>query len=668
MKKNILSLLIFSLIITPFPTVLAEVLSSGGGGGGSSSGSSRAVPGYAVAIDNHKDAGSISGVNEADVVYEYPLEDGITRLMFFYNPNTEAPSSTVIGPVRSARPYFARTASERNAIFVHAGGSKQALEALAADVYNVYDMDALSTEHQYFRRDQSKNAPHNLYTSIENLSNYKSKFAYSSDEYISPWSFLDNPSIENMFERSVVKVDYDNEDYRVAWVYDHARGLYIRQVFVGNSYQDYYDSDGDIVTTKNIALQYAFSESSKEIYENQGTALMCREGLCTNGTWRKASLEDSPVFYDYKDQEFDFANGKLWISVGSNYHTHEVELSPGWNILSTPRLVEDHQFSVNETSDNFDIFLLDPSSPSAWTTMGALGQEEFTPLYGYLVNNKTGKQESLFLNYRIYVNPSERLFTRELNPGWNIVGVANPSYALRQKEGVDISANNVNRVLNSISEKVDMVIDFTSDQRDPYSVKIGKNWDAKLFSDSTRLNDLRETKAYAVFMKDVSVYNGFQNNDPVNIYNPVTIEPSVNYPIRYAYRNTRDLILMDFNINSGSPIIVNVDDLSLNLEGGYLNNSDIRNLELVCGGEIKWGNEYPVSGDNFVKTSFSLNKGENYCKIVIDITRNIDRLKNIRVSINGLADKNKWDIVGNTHKIDYIPNEISGLNITLYPY
>ena len=34
-----------------------------------------------------------------------------------------------------------------------------------------------------------------------------------------------------------------------------------------------------------------------------------------------------------------------------------IYLKPGWNTVSTPRLVSSHSFSAPETSENFDIFL-----------------------------------------------------------------------------------------------------------------------------------------------------------------------------------------------------------------------------------------------------------------------------------------------------------------------
>ncbi|NLM44527.1 MAG: DUF3048 domain-containing protein, partial [Clostridiales bacterium] len=56
----------------------------------------------AVMIDNERNARPQSGITEADIVFEMPVEGNITRYMAIYH---HLPSEK-IGPVRSARPYF----------------------------------------------------------------------------------------------------------------------------------------------------------------------------------------------------------------------------------------------------------------------------------------------------------------------------------------------------------------------------------------------------------------------------------------------------------------------------------------------------------------------------------------------------------------------------------
>jgi len=198
--------------------------------------------------------------------------------------------------------------------------------------------------------------------------------------------------------------------------------------------------------------------------------------------------------------------------------SQSITLYSGWNIISTPRLVESHYFSAPETSDNFDIYILNPASASKWSTMAELNQTEFTPLYGYFINNKTGTNQTLTFNYKQNVNPNERLFSREFSKiGWYSIGVANPTYAKTQYSDAP-DANNPSNILFSIKQKISSAIDFTYGNSNIFSVAVSSTWKGVNADDLNSLNDFRETKGYAIFINntDNALYEGFQNNDPVS--------------------------------------------------------------------------------------------------------------------------------------------------------
>ena len=72
----------------------------------------------AIMTENTKVALPQYGLNQAGVLYECPVEGGITRMMAIYDQKT-ALSLKQIGNVRSCRPYYAFIASEYDAIYVH---------------------------------------------------------------------------------------------------------------------------------------------------------------------------------------------------------------------------------------------------------------------------------------------------------------------------------------------------------------------------------------------------------------------------------------------------------------------------------------------------------------------------------------------------------------------
>jgi hypothetical protein len=66
------------------------------------------------------------GLSKAQVVYEMLAEGGITRYLALYS--RELPGQ--IGPLRSARPYLVELTAQFQAVFLHAGGSDDALKEI----------------------------------------------------------------------------------------------------------------------------------------------------------------------------------------------------------------------------------------------------------------------------------------------------------------------------------------------------------------------------------------------------------------------------------------------------------------------------------------------------------------------------------------------------------
>ena len=203
-------------------------------------------------------------------------------------------------------------------------------------------------------------------------------------------------------------------------------------------------------------------------------------------------------------------------SSGVSGFSQSITLNPGWNILSTPRVVESHSFSATENSTNFDIYVLDAASVSGWATMADLGHSEFEPLYGYFINNKTGDSQALTLHYKSDLSPGERLFEREFTEtGWYSFGPADPTY-IQSKCSEVSDTNNISKILDSLSGSHSTVIDFTDANFgvDPESVAVTDTWKSVVPTDLDELNDLRELKGYAIYITNSgALYNGYQNED-----------------------------------------------------------------------------------------------------------------------------------------------------------
>jgi len=129
-----------------------------------------------VMIDNHSDAWPHAGLNDAYLVYEIIVEGGYTRLFaLFKDVNT-----SMIGPVRSLRHYYIDYALENDAVLVRFGNSPKA----SSDVNSlkVANLDGLINPGNMFWRDSSITyAPHNAFTSIENIRTQAVKKGYEKE-------------------------------------------------------------------------------------------------------------------------------------------------------------------------------------------------------------------------------------------------------------------------------------------------------------------------------------------------------------------------------------------------------------------------------------------------------------------------------------------------------
>jgi hypothetical protein len=120
-------------------------------------------PTLIVKIDNVSAARPQSGLRQADIVIEEPVEGNLTRLAAVF----QSTDASVVGPVRSVRtsdleiiPMFGRP------LFAASGGNAgvvpQLHEANVVDIGN-------NVSGQGFRRDPGRPAPHNLYSSTPEL-------------------------------------------------------------------------------------------------------------------------------------------------------------------------------------------------------------------------------------------------------------------------------------------------------------------------------------------------------------------------------------------------------------------------------------------------------------------------------------------------------------------
>lgn len=127
----------------------------------------------AVMLNNLKAAQPQLGISQADIIYEVPVEGGITRMLGVFQT---VEGIELLGSVRSARPYYLELALGHDALFVHAGGSQQAYSDIRS--WKVDNMDGVrgGDDAKIFWRDADRRKnngyEHSLVTSGKNILDY----------------------------------------------------------------------------------------------------------------------------------------------------------------------------------------------------------------------------------------------------------------------------------------------------------------------------------------------------------------------------------------------------------------------------------------------------------------------------------------------------------------
>lgn len=265
----------------------------------------------AVIVENMVEAWPLAGVDKANLVIEAPVEAGIPRLLAIYTNDKAIPE---IGPVRSARLYYIDWAEEFGALYLHVGGSPEALAKIKN--YNIFDLNQYFQD-KYFRRAENRSAPHNVYTSSDLikkalLAEELNEVAYES------WSYKDDAKPDDRpSEVKDIVVDFSKPIYRVTWRYNRETNDYLR--YQGENVQKM--ADGSDIRVKNIAIQIAQVQIVDDIGRRKiltvgrGKAIVFRDGKVIEGEWKKESRGARTKFYDAEGKEIEFNGGTTWIEV-----------------------------------------------------------------------------------------------------------------------------------------------------------------------------------------------------------------------------------------------------------------------------------------------------------------------------------------------------------------
>ena len=262
-----------------------------------------------------------AGLQDAYLVYEIIVEGGYTRLMAIFKDAT----TSRIGSVRSARPYFLDYALENDALYIHYGASQQALNDI--DTLNIQNVNGMYYS-KAFWRDKSLGlaTEHTAFTSMERINNavkakkYRSTteekpvLNYSVDE-------IDVSLMEGVIPANKVFIEY-SYSRSTTFKYDEESKLYLRSQ--GTAKKTYAHKDyktGEQYTAKNIITyqvkNYRLDSKDRQALETVGggTGYYITNGYAVPITWEKESRSSKTIYRYLTGEEIKVNDGNTYIQI-----------------------------------------------------------------------------------------------------------------------------------------------------------------------------------------------------------------------------------------------------------------------------------------------------------------------------------------------------------------
>lgn len=278
----------------------------------------------AVMFNNLEKALPQLGVGQADVIYEIVAEGGITRMMGLFQ---DIQGVGDLGSIRSARDYYVNLAYGHDAIYVHAGGSPQAYEAIKGWGVSAIDFVNGPCGVESWRdanRRANAGYEHSLLTSSTNLvEQMPSWFRQEHKEgYQVGWTFDEQLPAGG---EAAAELTVPFSTYKTGYfTYQEADGQYAISQHINGNDHTYVDGNTDEpVLVSNVLVLYTdisviAGDSAGRMSvrtTGSGDGLLLRDGQIYPITWQRDSKSSCYRFLGENGEEISLKPGSSYINV-----------------------------------------------------------------------------------------------------------------------------------------------------------------------------------------------------------------------------------------------------------------------------------------------------------------------------------------------------------------
>ena len=268
-------------------------------------------PALAVKVDDYPDARPQSGIDQADIVFDEPVEGGITRFAAIF----QCQSPALVGPIRSARAVDLQILDQLSKpILVHVGGINPVLALLQNG--NLSDFD-LRIHGSIIDHVPGRVAPYDTYISAAagwglepgDTTPPAPLFTYSSTP----------PSGAAVTSLHIPFTGTNN----TLWTWNASSGRWL----LSYSGTPATVANGGQIATTNIVVQTVHvtygpwlenSEGGLEVQSQMtgsGPLMVLRNGIAVTGTWKRAALNDPTTLTASDGSTIALQPGQTWVEI-----------------------------------------------------------------------------------------------------------------------------------------------------------------------------------------------------------------------------------------------------------------------------------------------------------------------------------------------------------------
>jgi hypothetical protein len=272
-------------------------------------------PALAVKVENLPVSRPPFGLGRADVIYEEPVEGGITRFIVIFQCQ-DAPR---IEPVRSGRLIDPDLVRQYGAhpLFAYAGAIPPVVAKV--DASSLVDVGVYQAPAAYYR-DSGRYAPHNLVSSTAVL--YAAGRALHAPSTPPTPVFHYGALPATATPAGIVHIGYQYSN--LTWAWQPKTKTWLR------SYADTGLAtlgDGGAITARNVVVMKVVLYPSQYVEDPLGThenllvltgsgpVQVFRNGAVINGTWSRPTLADLTKLLDAQGRPIPLAPGQTWIEL-----------------------------------------------------------------------------------------------------------------------------------------------------------------------------------------------------------------------------------------------------------------------------------------------------------------------------------------------------------------